>query len=117
MLRALGKPGRPYACALADPGNTPDEDYRPEVEVALRCVVTGLLRGEQAARDLVQESVYEADREYRDKGGEPEKMKALIVQSLAYLRDRVGVPSDMTYPQAKYLRAYLNWMIGYLIPS
>jgi hypothetical protein len=29
-------------------------------------------------------------------------------RSLAYVRDRVGVPRDMSYPAAMYFRAYLN---------
>lgn len=114
MLRALGKPGRPYPSALADPDNTPDEDYRPEVEVALRCLITALLRGEQAVKPMIEESIYEADRLYKETGGQPEQIKVLVVKALSYLRDRVGVPSDMSYPQAKYLRAYINWLIGLL---
>ena len=53
----------------------------------------------------------EADREYRDLGGDISQMKKKIVDSLVYLRERVSVPSDFTYPQAKYLRAYINWLV------
>ena len=39
---------------------------------------------------------------------------APAVKSLAYLRDRVGVPRDMSYPAARQFRAYLNWAIDAL---
>ena len=37
-----------------------------------------------------------------------------VVNSLEYLRDRVGVPRDLPLASARYLRAYLNWTIDEL---
>ena len=34
-----------------------------------------------------------------------------VVASLAYLRDRIGVPRDMRLPAARQLRAHLNYAI------
>ena len=36
------------------------------------------------------------------------KKREDIGKSLIYLRDRIGVPRDMSYPAARQLRAYLN---------
>ena len=34
------------------------------------------------------------------------------VASLAYLRDRIGVPRDVSFPAARQLRTRINWAIS-----
>lgn len=34
-----------------------------------------------------------------------------VVPSLIYIRDRVGVPKDVSLPVARQLRAHFNWAI------
>jgi glutathione S-transferase len=94
--RGLGKPGFPPVSAeLSDPRATPDEAALPLVDAALRHVVHALLEGTDAAGETLSD------------GLEP---RATTV-ALGYLRDRISVPRDMSYPAALELRAHLNWMI------
>ena len=44
-------------------------------------------------------------------GGPP---VAPVTPSVEYLRDRVGVPRDMSYPAAMHFRASLNTAIAHL---
>ena len=56
----------------------------------------------------------EAPRLGKPDGGLNPTVRDGLAVSLAYLRDRVGVPRDMSYPAARQLRAHLNWMIDQL---
>jgi glutathione S-transferase len=94
--RGLGRPGvPPVSAALSDPRATHDEASLPQVDAALRHVVHALLEGPAAAEASLSQ------------GLDPRAAAA----SLGYLRDRVSVPRDMSYPAARQLRAHLNWGI------
>lgn len=105
--RGVGAPGdRPVSAPLSDPTAVPNEAAVPHVDAALRHVAHALLvgvDGKQTSENGLQVE--------RDADG----MRAdLAAPSLAYLRDRVGVPRDMDFPAARQLRAHLNWVIDHL---
>ena len=94
--RGPGKPGRKqFQAPLADPYATPDLSYESEVDGYLRLATEALVG------DYTSLTVHKAAAEKREG----------IQLSLIYLRDRIGVPRDMSYPAARQLRAHLNWLI------
>lgn len=91
--RAVGAAGSPrVAASLSDPYAKPEELAVPAVDAALRHVVHSLLAGPEAARAAPRSALPAAE----------------VGLSLAYLRDRVGVPRDMSLAAARQLRAHLN---------
>mmetsp|Transcript_22562 Transcript_22562/g.69702 ORF Transcript_22562/g.69702 Transcript_22562/m.69702 type:complete len:468 (-) Transcript_22562:25-1428(-) len=87
---------RPDRARLADPYAKPATgETLTHVDAALRVVAELLLAdcATDASCDL---------------GSLDESARADVRESLAYLRDRVGVPRDMSYPAARCLRATLN---------
>ena len=66
------------------------------MDAALRHVVHALLAGADAAQPPLSAA-----------GLDPRAAAA----ALGYLRDRVSVPRDMSYPAARQLRAHLNWAV------
>lgn len=104
-LRALGERGPGFGSMLADPGNTPDARFEQQMDCALRHVVGLLLSSEQAH-----------GRENSFQGGRcgvcvSELPVETVCAGLAYLRERISVPRDMSYPAARQLRAHLTAVI------
>ena len=108
--RGAGKEGgwsfmRPDRARLADPYAKPAEGVVLEkVQEALLVVGACLVGNCDTSVDV--SSLKALD----------ESMRNDIRASLAYVRDRVGVPRDMSYPAARCLRGALNWLTGLRSP-
>lgn len=98
-------PRKSFGGPLADPYADPDATVQPHVDAALRVVCSALLLlnddSEQPSVEALQAAV-------------PKEHTEGVKTSLAYVRDRVGVPRDLPLASARYLRAYLNWGIDNL---
>jgi glutathione S-transferase len=105
-----------FGAELADPYAAADPSIVPSVDLILRVVGFALLEDdtEQHQHQLLPHPRYVTmlqtvcmDFSPSQRGG--------VVASLAYLRDRIGVPRDLPFASARYLRAYLNWAIDIVL--
>jgi glutathione S-transferase len=101
-------PRKSFAAELADPYAAADEQVQASVDAALRIVCAALMDME-ATSSAPDSSVRDALR-----AAVPTKHVDGVKSSLAYVRDRVGVPRDLPLAAARYFRAYLNWGIDSL---
>ena len=98
--RGAGVPGLPASSApLADPRSTPNESVAPAVDLMLRAVASALL--ERGGREVSPPALGENAAVLALSGGAcgPDACVA-VADCLDYLRSRVGVPRDMSYPAA-----------------
>ncbi|KAL0020433.1 hypothetical protein WJX77_002865 [Trebouxia sp. C0004] len=106
--RGCGQQGSPPVNApLSDPNAKPGMQYVDAVDAGLRHVATALLDGPQAAAESLHSGMHSAANGDAFPG-------APVCASVAYLRDRVGVPRDMPLPAARQFRAHLNWLVDEL---
>jgi len=99
-------PRKTFGAELADPYAEPDASVVDTVDVALRVVCSALSAIEE---DQPGDSYSTMLRD-----AVPSKQRSGVASSMAYLRDRIGVPRDLPLASARYLRAYLNWGIDTL---
>lgn len=125
--RAAGTPGLPASAApLAGPRDKPNEDAEPAVDLMLRHTVDALLssgRGGGMFGSLLQgststlkngDAVNASIRSLSSgKFGRAETTQA-VADCVDYLRERIGVPRDMSHPAAQALRAELKLVSGSL---
>jgi glutathione S-transferase len=110
--RGAGSKGMPrYGAALSDPNAISNEAVQTAVDKVLRTGCLALLEG----TDKLDVSMSEMATVIVKEGGEV--YSGGVVASLAYLRDRIGVPRDMRLPAAQQLRAHLNWAIGKILDA
>jgi glutathione S-transferase len=103
-------PRKTFGAELADPYAERDTTIVDTVDAALRIVGMAL----QDVQD--HHGTMLPTAKYTDllTNIVPKDQVDGVVSSLAYLRDRVGVPRDLPLASARYLRAYLNWSIDTL---
>jgi len=108
--RGAGSKGLiPYSAPLADPNAVPNEAVKPSVDACLRIVSLALLNGVDAVNEDLDKIVGTLSKQ----GGSQHVEN--VVASLAYLRDRIGVPRDMRLPAARQLRAHINYVISKML--
>ena len=98
-LRGISNRGRRYGAPLANPeaDTTGANAYRPAVDVALRQIVSTMLHANS--------NVDSNTNTKKIVEGYPVNE---VKECLLYVRDRVGVPRDMTVHGARQFRAYIN---------
>ena len=122
--RGAGVVGRKrFQAPLADPYAIPSDDIavRSGADLLLRCTVARLLDDDGGSEDKSGGGGGGASLRAADVAGLEEALSESVDggavargvrASASYLRDRIGVPRDMSFPAARQLRAHLNWAMA-----
>ena len=100
-------PRKTFGAQLADPYAEADKEAQPYADAALRAVCKSLLADDNdAALHAMKSDLQDAV---------PSDQAGAVAASLAYLRDRVGVPRDLPLASARHLRAHINYAIQSIV--
>jgi glutathione S-transferase len=101
-LRGAGQPGaKQFQAPLADPYAVPALEYYDDFSILMKILVQCLLGDYKQVQSL---PIINRNASTKNK----------LISSLEYLRDRIGVPRDMSYPAARQLRAHINYITSLL---
>ena len=76
------------------------------MDLVLRAVADLLVRGDGSGDVKTDPAAAAASEDLAQLRG---STGAALRACIAYLRDRVGCPRDMSFPAARQFRAHLNW--------
>merc|ERR1719491_159352 len=112
--KGANNPRKPFGAELADPYAAADKSIVPYVDAALRVVAEGLLDDGTFAvesEDGDEHMAFLNTLEPKLQAAVPKEATDDVLASLAYVRDRVGVPRDLPLAAGRQLRAHLKWAI------
>jgi len=120
--RGAGKKGMPPVMApLSDPNAVSNPNVSISVDAILKivCHVMLLQESELGVSDerMAMEVLLKNIISKWEQDENAFELKKGVVDSLVYLRDRIGVPRDMRLPAARLLRANLNWALGVILDA
>lgn len=87
------------------------EEWTPAGDAMLRHVVHALLVGPATKQSSPQHALQLTPTTPAPGSPAARLAVAPVLSAAGYLRERVGVPRDMSFPAARQLRAHLTWLL------